>query len=715
MKKFLLMALVAMLPAATFAQEEEDTENGVVSVAGKEGFKIATKKGDFVFKPYMMVQASGNFNYYDDEGLDKAYNQDNVANSGFTIPYAIIGFTGKAFDKVSYNVSVNAAGSGGNILQQAWFDVKFKEQLALKVGKMKTPFAHGFQTTLGYTLMPCVPTSLTAAVILPHSLNAVTPSMNTGWDIGVELHGLLAKKFGYEVGLFNGTGGGVNGATKTFSDDWHIPSLLYAARFTFMPKGVMPNIQGDPNRLNEDKMLFGVRNNGYAFLCWVGTTAGVNFNPAIGSSGNVGNKTGNTAPGLYVSQTPSGGIRHFRLFATGESYAAGAAVLSMQTASLRDGLWHHIAVSYTNHTATLTVDYERSASATMTIAPTNEPVALLLPYSGAFHSVVSCIRVTKRALSSRDFMISTDCADCYPRTAFHWALDGVSGEEADGVVSNREYVAAAYEGFNTNLVGIVANGLGVYGVDTNGNRAAFCDSLPNGPRKNVAWEGFGRLGDDRSSLYLKTTPLSLSTMQSDKVVLWTSGTAITSSNSCPPVTGSFTMEMFAKFNFNDWRTNTQYVTRKRTTLMGLADGKQPSKYYIWSLEVTPNLSGGSADTFKMNAYNSDGALKTNGVDGKGVGARFSYLGGWHHIAVTYDEADYTMRLYVDYEQVGAALALGAPLLSGMLSGHVYYVGGGLNNHSFDGWVDEVRLVRECLPPEKFIRLNSDPGLKIIFK
>ena len=258
MKKYLLMALVAMLPAATFAQEEEDTENGVVSVAGKEGFKIATKKGDFVFKPYMMVQASGNFNYYDDEGLDKAYNQDNVANSGFAIPYAIIGFTGKAFDKVSYNVSVNAAGSGGNILQQAWFDVKFKEQLALKVGKMKTPFAHGFQTTLGYTLMPCVPTSLTAAVILPHSLNAVTPSMNTGWDIGMELHGLLAKKFGYEVGLFNGTGGGVNGATKTFSDDWHIPSLLYAARFTFMRKGVMPNIQGDPNRLNEDKMLFGV-------------------------------------------------------------------------------------------------------------------------------------------------------------------------------------------------------------------------------------------------------------------------------------------------------------------------------------------------------------------------------------------------------------------------------------------------------------------------
>ena len=43
-----------MLPALPFvamAQHEEDTENGVVSLAGREGFTIETKKGDFVFKP----------------------------------------------------------------------------------------------------------------------------------------------------------------------------------------------------------------------------------------------------------------------------------------------------------------------------------------------------------------------------------------------------------------------------------------------------------------------------------------------------------------------------------------------------------------------------------------------------------------------------------------------------------------------------------------
>lgn len=259
MKKILTaLCLSALMPLAALAQHEEETENGIVSLAGREGFTIASKKGDFVFKPYLLVQASANFNWYDDEGLDKAYNQDNVANSGFAIPYAVLGFTGKAFGKVSFNLSLNAAATGAALLQQAWFDVELKKQFSIRVGKFKTPFSHAYLTTLGETLMPSLPLSLTAPVILPYSLNAVTPNIGTGFDLGVEVHGLLADKFGYEVGLFNGTGISVNTAGKTFSDDWHIPSLLYAGRFTYMPKGVMPSTQGNPNRLNEDKLMLGV-------------------------------------------------------------------------------------------------------------------------------------------------------------------------------------------------------------------------------------------------------------------------------------------------------------------------------------------------------------------------------------------------------------------------------------------------------------------------
>lgn len=259
MKKILTaLCLSAVMPLAALAQHEEDTENGIVSLAGREGFTIASKKGDFVFKPYLLVQTSANFNWYDDEGLDKAYNQDNVANSGFAIPYAVLGFTGKAFGKVSFNLSLNAAATGAALLQQAWFDVELKKQFSIRVGKFKTPFSHAYLTTLGETLMPSLPLSLTAPVILPYSLNAVTPNIGTGFDLGVEVHGLLADKFGYEVGLFNGTGISVNMAGKTFSDDWHIPSLLYAGRFTYMPKGVMPSTQGNPNRLNEDKLMLGL-------------------------------------------------------------------------------------------------------------------------------------------------------------------------------------------------------------------------------------------------------------------------------------------------------------------------------------------------------------------------------------------------------------------------------------------------------------------------
>lgn len=263
MKKILFASMLAFaMPLASMAQqEEEDTENGVVSLAGRKGFSIQSKKGDFVFKPYLMVQTAGSFNWYDDEGLDKAYNQDNIENSGFSVPYAVLGFTGKAFDKVSFNLSINAAASGAKILQQAWFDIKVVDPFAVKVGKFKTPFTHAFLTTLGGTLMPAMPTSLTAEVIMPYVLNAVTPSMSTGWDLGVEVHGLVGGKFGYEVGVWNGTGASTNLATKTFSDDWHIPSLLYGGRISYMPFGVMPSTQGDPNRLNENKLLVALSGN----------------------------------------------------------------------------------------------------------------------------------------------------------------------------------------------------------------------------------------------------------------------------------------------------------------------------------------------------------------------------------------------------------------------------------------------------------------------
>lgn len=241
-----------------------DMENGVLGIADDRGFTLQSKDGKFVFKPYLMLQTRGQFNYYDDEGLDKAYNQDNVANSGFAMPYAILGFTGKTFGKLDYNLSINAAAKGAEILQQAWVDYSISPAARFRAGKFKTPFTHAYLTTLGETLFPLLPTSLTATTIMPHVLNAVTPNIGTGFDVGVEFHGATSLKrgsqwlMGYEAGLWNGSGSAVNGATKTLSDDWHIPSLLYAGRLTFMPWGQMPMTQGNARMLKGRHMLFGI-------------------------------------------------------------------------------------------------------------------------------------------------------------------------------------------------------------------------------------------------------------------------------------------------------------------------------------------------------------------------------------------------------------------------------------------------------------------------
>lgn len=263
-KQYILTAVtlccLLVLPRMAAAQEVDDkyVENDIVSLAGKKGFSFTTKAGDFLFKPYTLVQTSASFNKYDELGLESHYAKD-IANSGFAVPNAILGFTGKAFNRITFNLSINAAKSGGALLQQAWFDIAMKESFRIRVGKFKTPFMHAYLTTLGETLFPVLPYSATAAILLPYDLNSVIPNFATGFDLGVQVHGLVGGKWNYQVGIFNGTGIDVNMATKTMCDDrkW-LPALLYSGRLAYMPKGEMPSTQGDPDNLHSDKMLIGV-------------------------------------------------------------------------------------------------------------------------------------------------------------------------------------------------------------------------------------------------------------------------------------------------------------------------------------------------------------------------------------------------------------------------------------------------------------------------
>lgn len=250
---------ISLSTLSSFAQvAKPDTidyiESNVIPMAGKKGFSFETKAGDFLLKPYVLVQTRGQYNYYDDEGLDLA-EVDNIQNIGFGIPYAMVGFSGKAFEKITFNLALNAAASGGALLQQAWFDVNVKESFRVRVGKFKTPFNQAYLVQLGETLFPTVPSSLNTRVNVPFDINSVNPTIATGFDIGAQVHGLIFKSWEYRLGIFNGTGIGVNEPTNSMSDDFGVPSMLYAARLAYIPLGQMPLHQGNPDDLNNNKFL----------------------------------------------------------------------------------------------------------------------------------------------------------------------------------------------------------------------------------------------------------------------------------------------------------------------------------------------------------------------------------------------------------------------------------------------------------------------------
>ncbi|MEE0912947.1 MAG: porin [Paludibacteraceae bacterium] len=235
--------------------DDKFVESDVVRLDDKKGFSLQTRAGDFLLKPYILVQTAANLNYYDDEGLNLA-DQDNIANSGFSIPNAILGFSGKAFNIITFNFALNASKSGANLLQQAWFDINIADEFRIRAGKFKTPFNQAYLVTLGETLFPALPLSLTSTANVDMSLNAVNPSVGLGFDLGIQFHGLIKDKLMYQVGVFNGNGGSLS-ASKTMSDDnkW-LPSLLYTARIALMPLGNMPSYQGAPDDLKNNKLLF---------------------------------------------------------------------------------------------------------------------------------------------------------------------------------------------------------------------------------------------------------------------------------------------------------------------------------------------------------------------------------------------------------------------------------------------------------------------------
>ena len=91
-------------------------------------------------------------------------------------------------------------------------------------------------------------------------------------------------------------------------------------------------------------------------------------------------------------------------------------------------------------------------------------------------------------------------------------------------------------------------------------------------------------------------------------------------------------------------------------------------------------------------------------------------GLWHHVALTYDKATGTAKVYVDYEidqthQLTAGNSLTYDTSATTPNYHALWIGGYAystnSNRIFDGAIDELRISDAALEPEQFLRLVPD--------
>ncbi len=254
------LALAILLLAPSRGRADESTqvtpESNVISLADREGVRWATSSGDFSFKPFVLIQTAYQTKYLDHSWLELT-ELDRTSEVGFGIDNALLGAAGVGFGRVAFNLTLNAASSGGAILNQAWLDFALAEGLWLRAGKFKTPMHWSYLVRLGETELPRLPASLSSRVVPLFGLNAVAPTIGMGFDTGAMLHGELARNLAYELGLFSGEGIGSNKPTSTMSDqhEW-LPGLLYAARLAYTPMGPMAPREGSGGGRDATRILF---------------------------------------------------------------------------------------------------------------------------------------------------------------------------------------------------------------------------------------------------------------------------------------------------------------------------------------------------------------------------------------------------------------------------------------------------------------------------
>ena len=368
--------------------------------------------------------------------------------------------------------------------------------------------------------------------------------------------------------------------------------------------------------------------------------------------------------------------------------------------NLQDGLWHHIALVYKSDGKLYAYGDRDRVTTGVAMSFAEAKNAALELGCKAFRSCVTCLRVTRKALSTQKFMFASDRRDCIPREVFQWSLDGTAGETAT-VLSNRADSAAASL---TSVYGQSSKtGVGtIIPASDDSRTGTHVETAPMGPRCILvdACDGSAAVTNG-GGVAISATPNS--DMAIGPQLRLPVGTFYR-------VMGDFTFEAFMKFDYQRWKTSAPAARVKTVLLMGMEAGN--NRTAALRLGMTPQV-GSEYGKYSLLAAKADWTMpSTEGGNFKG----FCSDGQWHHVCMTYDATAHVLKAYLDYTNNVCTLQLDQALMTPDMSVAYYALGSGFYFAAADLEIDEVRLSRKLLTSEEMLHLRKPKtGIMLIFR
>lgn len=444
-----------------------------------------------------------------------------------------------------------------------------------------------------------------------------------------------------------------------------------------------------------------------------------------------GDDSGTVPEGYYPTYLTRSTDTYWQFYYAGYNLKVGgksttlAASVAFSGQTSWNGEWHHMALVYSKATRKLTVypDYNARNRSTSLSNVTNTILAASVPLElgvGKFRGLVSCLRVSKRALTTAEFLHASHL-DAYPETTvFHYKLDGVADEPVT-VITNYAYGGHPYAGQFQDWD--PTKQMKLYSGNAVATTATSTNSLGEDVTVSAEWSdktGFNRsLVDDGTGAepYLNGGSghfHSLERMHQPQV-LGGAGIYLDGANYQHVSSGSFTFEITMKLDYSEWSRKMHGKFLRYPIFAMYGNGSYPFECQLCAI-----MDGDNCFRVDANAYLPAGhTLKTvahcNGDAYKRENNNLLKDGKWYHFAFVYDDSTYTFRTYINYV-LKDEKTFESPYRPSYNYQHIWIGdGGSVNLSSFEGWIDEVRMTRKALDPEQFVKFKAFRGTVIIYK